>query len=40
VRAMGEIEAGNVHAKTKQVAHTGLAAARWADGADDLGAAK
>ena len=38
VGAMGEIEAGNVHAEAKQVAHSGLGVAGWTDGTDDFGA--
>ena len=40
VRAVGKIQAGNVHAEAKQVAHRSLGVAGRADGADDLGAAR
>jgi hypothetical protein len=39
VRAVGKIQAANVHAQPKQVTHRGLRVASRADGADDLGAA-
>ena len=39
VGAVGKIQAGNVHAEAKQVAHGGLRVAGGADGADDFGAA-
>jgi len=39
VGAVGEIEAGDVHAEAKQVAHGGFGAAGGTDGADDLGSA-
>src|SRR5271155_3124735 len=39
VRSVGKIQAGNVHAQAKQVAHGCFGMAGWADGADDLGAA-
>ena len=40
MRAVGEIQAGDVHAEAKQVAHRGFGVARRADGTDDLGAAE
>ena len=40
MRAVRKIQAGNIHAETKQVAHRGLRVAGWTDGADDLGAAR
>src|ERR1700675_2447784 len=39
VRAVGEIQAANVHAQAKQVTHRGFGMASRADGADDLGTA-
>src|ERR1700734_1780550 len=39
VRAVGKVEAGNVHAQAKQVAHRSFGVAGRADGADDLWAA-
>ncbi len=39
VGAVGEVEAGDVHAEAKQVAHGGFGVAGGADGADDFGAA-
>jgi len=39
VRAVGKIQAGNVHAQTHQITHGGFGVAGRADGADDLGAA-
>ena len=39
VGAVGKVEAGDIHAEAKQVAHGGLGAAGGTDGADDLGAA-
>ena len=39
VRAVGKIEAGDVHAEAQQVAHGGFGVAGRADGADDFGAA-
>jgi hypothetical protein len=39
VRAVGKIEAGNVHADAHQVAHSSFGVAGWADGANDFGAA-
>ena len=38
VGAVGEVEAGDVHAEAEQVAHEGFGVAGGADGADDLGA--
>lgn len=38
VSAVREIQAGDVHAKTEQVAHDGFGVAGGADGADDFGA--
>ena len=40
VRSMGEVEAGDVHAKTQQFTHGGFVVAGRADGANDLGAAQ
>ena len=40
VRAMGKIQAGDVHAEAKQVAHCGLGMTGRTDGADDLGTAR
>jgi hypothetical protein len=40
VRAVGKVQAGDVHAETKQVAHRSLGMAGRADGADDLSAAR
>ncbi len=37
VRAMGKVEARDVHPEAKQVAHGGFGVARRADGADDFG---
>ena len=37
--AVGEIQPGYVHAQPHQFAQHGLGVARWADGADDFGAA-
>jgi hypothetical protein len=39
MRAVREVEASNIHAETKQVAHGRFGIARGADGANDLGAA-
>jgi hypothetical protein len=39
MRAVRKIQAGDIHAQTKQVAHRGFGVASRADGADDLGAA-
>ena len=40
VRAVGEVEAGDVHAGAHEFAHGGLSVAGGADGAHDLGAAQ
>ena len=40
VGAVGEVEAGDVHAEAQQVAHGGFGVAGGADGADDFGAAR
>ncbi len=40
VRAVGKIQAGDVHAQAQQVAHRGFGVAGRTDGADDLGAAR
>ena len=40
VRAVRKIQAGDIHAEAKQVAHGGFGVAGWTDGADDLGAAR
>ena len=40
VGAVGEVEARDVHAEAKQVAHGGFGVAGGADGADDFGAAR
>jgi hypothetical protein len=37
---MGKIQAGHVHTQAQQIAHRGLGMAGWADGADNLGAAR
>jgi hypothetical protein len=39
VGAVRKIQPRDVHAQTKQIAHSGLGMAGGADGADDLGAA-
>ena len=39
VRAVRKVHAGDVHAQAKQVTHRSFRVARWADGADDFGAA-
>jgi hypothetical protein len=39
VSAVGKIEAGDVHAEAKQVAHGGFGTARRTDGTDNFGAA-
>jgi hypothetical protein len=39
VRAVRKVQAGDVHAEAKQVAHRGFGVAGRADGADDLGPA-
>jgi hypothetical protein len=39
MRAVGKIEAGDVHAEAKQVAHGGFGTACRTDGADDFGTA-
>src|SRR4029077_6822872 len=38
VRAVGEVQASDVHAEAEQVAHGGFGRARRTDGADDFGA--
>ena len=39
VAAMGEVEAGHIHAEQQQLTNLLLAARGWTEGADDLGAA-